>query len=444
MAQSSGTDPVEIVTDRTRKIVLDAIYNGWTGPPYDPIDLADRLGIAVQPNDSIVDAQTVPLGTNSFRIEFNPNTSPARVRFSIAHEIAHTIFPDCAEEVRHRSSRSGKVADAWQLETLCNIGAAELLMPLGHLREFDESDFTIEKVLSLKERLDVSTEAVLIRLIHLTGASAIAFAASHIDSASPIGRYRFDYVIPSRAWRGQAVNAGDILPRTTVLGDCTAIGYTSVGAESWGAHAKNLHIECVGIPPYPWSRLPRVAGIALKSPCKEAAPLYRIVRGDALAPRGDGPYLIVHIVNNQARTWGGGGFAQALRSRWPKVHDEFRDLATERANLMLGKVHFHRISGDLWVADMVAQVGYGPRAHGPRVKYGVLQRCLAEVAAKAGKLGASVHMPRIGAGNAGGSWAVIEELIKTSLCEGGLSVTVYDLPDRNAGGDSPQLSLGRL
>jgi len=43
-------------------------------------------------------------------------------------------------------------------------------------------------------------------------------------------------------------------------------------------------------------------------------------------------------------------------------------------------------------------------------------------------LGASVHMPRIGAGQGGGDWAIDEDLIRSTLVENGVSVTIYDLP----------------
>jgi hypothetical protein len=42
--------------------------------------------------------------------------------------------------------------------------------------------------------------------------------------------------------------------------------------------------------------------------------------------------------------------------------------------------------------------------------------------------GAAVHAPRIGAGQAGGSWPVIEELINDILVRQGVKVVVYDLP----------------
>jgi hypothetical protein len=49
-------------------------------------------------------------------------------------------------------------------------------------------------------------------------------------------------------------------------------------------------------------------------------------------------------------------------------------------------------------------------------------------------------MPRIGVGNAGGSWSVIEELIRTTLCANNIPVTVYDLPPKKPD-DLSQLAL---
>ena len=40
---------------------------------------------------------------------------------------------------------------------------------------------------------------------------------------------------------------------------------------------------------------------------------------------------------------------------------------------------------------------------------------------------ASVHMPRIGCGLAGGKWELIEQIIKEELITKEIAVTVYDL-----------------
>jgi hypothetical protein len=40
----------------------------------------------------------------------------------------------------------------------------------------------------------------------------------------------------------------------------------------------------------------------------------------------------------------------------------------------------------------------------------------------------TLHMPRIGCGQAGGAWPIIEELIRETVVAAGHLVTVYDPP----------------
>src|SRR5690606_23737670 len=133
-----GRDPIEMISERARALVLKAFDAGWEGPPFDPFHLADLLRIEAIPKHDVGDARTVPVGRSGFRIEFNPSRPRERLRYSVAHEIAHTLFPDCAERVRHRASRAEIVGDEWQLEALCNVAAAEFLMPIGSFRELRE------------------------------------------------------------------------------------------------------------------------------------------------------------------------------------------------------------------------------------------------------------------------------------------------------------------
>jgi hypothetical protein len=67
-----------------RDKVLWAIDAGWTGPPFNPIRLADLLKIPVEPKASVSDARTVPRD-DGIKIEFNPLQSRERLRFSIVH-----------------------------------------------------------------------------------------------------------------------------------------------------------------------------------------------------------------------------------------------------------------------------------------------------------------------------------------------------------------------
>jgi hypothetical protein len=54
---------------------------------------------------------------------------------------------------------------------------------------------------------------------------------------------------------------------------------------------------------------------------------------------------------------------------------------------------------------------------------------LAKVAAFARENSASIHLPRIGSGQAGGDWGIVREIIAQRLTAARLAVTIYDLPN---------------
>lgn len=229
MRHLAGTsDPIETITTRARDVVIQAIDQGWTGPPFDPFVLADLLRLETVPRADIADARTVPVSRSQLRIEFNPNRPHARIRYSVAHEIAHTLFPDCAHQIRNRSMHQGRHGDEWQLEALCNIAAAEFLIPIGGLSRQQTERLTIDNALHLRERYEVSTEAAVIRLIRVTSEPCSAFCASSTNVAGGELRYRLDYLIGSQSW-SYPIPRRESLPRGSVVSDCTAIGYTAKG-----------------------------------------------------------------------------------------------------------------------------------------------------------------------------------------------------------------------
>lgn len=406
---------------------------GWSGPPFDPVALAEVLKIPTMPTDAVRDARTVPAGSRGVRIEFNPNRPRGRVRFSVAHEIAHTFFPDCADQIRNRAPHASLEGDAWQLEALCNIAASEIVMPVAALNISPDDHPAIEQLLQERQRFDVSTEALFIRSARVSEATVAMFSASR----NPKGRYRLDYVIPSPTFRSSAITAGLTLPADTVVAECLSIGFTSSGDETWGRHEHSVHVECVGIPPYPGGAFPRVAGMLWESGAtgrpQEHAPLLRYVRGDATEPRGTRS-LIVHVVNDATPVWGGNGFAAALRKRYPSLQQSFKTWWVSSGSRRLGRVHLAQVTDDVWVASVVAQHGYGASST-PRIRYEALSEGLTHVAAAAAAHELSVHMPRIGAGQAGGKWEVIEDIIRDAFARIQRTVTIYDLPlgpDRRA------------
>ncbi|QNE73684.1 Appr-1-p processing protein [Streptomyces finlayi] len=152
----------------------------------------------------------------------------------------------------------------------------------------------------------------------------------------------------------------------------------------------------------------------------------RYVRGDATAPQGKGVKVITHVCNDLGG-WGK-GFVLAVSRRWPEPEAAFRRWHRERAvnDFALGAVQFVRTTPYVWVANMVGQRGIRTGGKGVPVRYEAIDAALEKVADRAAELEATVHMPRIGCGLAGGRWSRIEPLIEQRLVERGISVTVYD------------------
>ncbi|MET8508753.1 macro domain-containing protein [Streptomyces sp. NPDC004787] len=151
------------------------------------------------------------------------------------------------------------------------------------------------------------------------------------------------------------------------------------------------------------------------------------VRGDATAPRGKGVKIVAHVCNDLGG-WGK-GFVLAVSRRWPEPEAAYRRWHRERArnDFGLGAAQFVRVEPYVWVANLVGQRGIRTgRSTGVPVRYEAIDAALARLAGKAAELGASVHMPRIGCGLAGGRWERIEPLIAERLVARGIPVTVYD------------------
>ena len=426
LAFAGKSDPIDSIVRRARAEVLRAVQDGWEGPPFDPFKLAELMGISVVPRDDVLDARTIPVGSRRFRIEFSPSKPRGRLRFSIAHEIAHTLFPDCAETIHNRQHMVVMKENDWQLELLCNIGAAEFLMPVG--TEIDsETPVTIDNIIRLQRQFDVSTEAITIRLIKVTNEPCTIFAAARVPEEADVATYVIDYSIMSRSSGLDIPRGAEI--RGTTLPQCTAVGYTAKGEQTGIDNLPSLNLECVGIPPYPGQRFPRVIAVARSKRVKpmRTANLMHL-RGDALEPRETGRRIIAHVVNDETPNWGA-GFGHAVKSKYPSAQKEFRDWATfNPANLALGNIYVSTVSKDLTVVQMIAQHGYGESAR-PRIRYQALANCLEKLKEVATGQRASVHMPRIGTGYAGGNWGYILELIDEFLVKPGIEVTTYTLPD---------------
>ena len=160
--------PRHIIRNRATGLIDYARRLGWSGPPYDPRILASILGIRVKEKHLRpgTDGALRTDGDGELEILVGQELPKTRQNFTICHEIAHTLFPDCFEFVRMRK-QTGKVEKHHlELEVLCNLGASEMLMPMDTFaRDVVYHGYSLKSVHPLAERYQASPEAVVRRMI---------------------------------------------------------------------------------------------------------------------------------------------------------------------------------------------------------------------------------------------------------------------------------------
>jgi O-acetyl-ADP-ribose deacetylase (regulator of RNase III) len=157
------------------------------------------------------------------------------------------------------------------------------------------------------------------------------------------------------------------------------------------------------------------------------------VEGDATAPVAR-PACIVHCCNDIGG-WGA-GFVLAVSRRWPHVEQRYRTLPVKMGlPLELGYVQVVPAELGITVFNLIGQRGIGPDKKGdPPIRYEAIDAGLGKIGriirsrnVWSGPDGpTSLHLPRMGCGLAGGSWARIEESLEKHLKE--VDVYVYDFP----------------
>jgi len=174
-------------------------------------------------------------------------------------------------------------------------------------------------------------------------------------------------------------------------------------------------------------------------------PEIKYVTGDATKPEVAPPdrAVIVHVVNDIG-AWGT-GFVIPLGKRYPKARQAYLNwsegVGTKKDNrLPLGAVYVVPVGNGISVAHLVGQRGIMSNPEHPPIRYDAIRQGFQRLArwgqnyetrfSSEVQVGQEVrfHMPRLGCGLAGGSWAKIEPLIQEELSSKGYEVTVYDFP----------------
>lgn len=275
-----GEEPEDVIERLAREVIAQALESSWSGPPFDPVILASFCGIRVEPADSDLraDARIIPKLDGSLIVQYNPAKPRTRTNFSICHELAHTFFPDCYETVRYRHNESQEDATTRQLETLCDLGAAELLMPhASFTANLQSLGTSLDAVRTLAKMYAASGEATLIRVSQLseqpcaivflseklkpTQARTTANAEFDFNLAPVSPKLRVDYV---RAIEGfdLFIPIDKSVPLTSACYNCLKEDDVVEAIETWDLDAfEKRRVQAAPLPPRPGNPAKRVAAL---------------------------------------------------------------------------------------------------------------------------------------------------------------------------------------
>ncbi len=182
-------DPEKIIRHLARNEIADARNFGLSGPPFDPRILASIMGIQHEESKQLIrseDAELQPMGKDNKNliIKYNPEKPKTRQNFSIAHEIAHTLFPEYRDQYKAHH-KIGKFNPDSEVEFLCDLGASEIIMPAPEFnRDVKKIGISLKSLERLSKRYNASLEATAIRMIttNFDSCALIVLGYSHKPS----------------------------------------------------------------------------------------------------------------------------------------------------------------------------------------------------------------------------------------------------------------------
>jgi Zn-dependent peptidase ImmA (M78 family) len=170
--ETGEEDPFEAVRIKARAVVDQ--YHGALGevPPFNMQAVASVRGLRWSDDDPrySADSEIAPEADGSVVLRVNKTRPLVRQRFSIGHEIGHTLFPEYELAVRCRKANVHTWADPNDLlETLCDVAASEILFPAPWFnQQIGAMAVSAATIAEVAAEYQGSREATVRRLVELS------------------------------------------------------------------------------------------------------------------------------------------------------------------------------------------------------------------------------------------------------------------------------------
>lgn len=250
-----GEELEDVMRRKCRAMVAHAKKYNWDGPPFDPKDLASLYDIKVEETDEEFGSEgRIFPRRGKLIIQYRAGSTVERQRFTICHELAHTCFPDAFELVRNHGGDSNDDPAHKKFESLCDLGAAELLMPHEEFSVDAMSDSMCLKYMDvLRLRYISSIEATLGRMMNYTEHSCAAvFLTDEAfkDFPATDGRMRVQWMWKSKSF-STYLKPGTLAPKSDVLLNAPTVALPfSKARETWWINnqPRSWYVEAIKLP----------------------------------------------------------------------------------------------------------------------------------------------------------------------------------------------------
>jgi len=231
------SDPKAIIRRLARERIATARKLGWKGPSFCPKMLASLFDIRCKEVDSEIggEGRILPYPDGKLWIEYRKGPIPERIRFTIFHEFAHTLFPDFCDLLPHHQAASSATKDPEkEFENLCDVAASEMLLPLEEVKDdlAQLKHVSFEELTRLSRRYEASIDATTHRFAELVeGVPVVAvFLTDQKDENCGRGPLWVKYCCRNAEFKGY-IPKGNTPPATSVALHCGLASIWWTGCE---------------------------------------------------------------------------------------------------------------------------------------------------------------------------------------------------------------------
>ncbi len=171
LRETGEADPAIAVRAKAAAVIREFVRVVGGEPPFNLQALASFRGLhySTEGPAHSADSEIVPQADGKVVLRINRDRPATRQRFSIGHELGHTLFQDFHLKVQCRKASDKDWADPDdQIEVLCDVAASEFLFPAPWFsKHVDGLVLSSQSILTLASDYRASREATLRRLIEL-------------------------------------------------------------------------------------------------------------------------------------------------------------------------------------------------------------------------------------------------------------------------------------